>query len=185
MKITITEGMFCCESSYEKKYRAEHGIWARQWMEMIYGILLNVMIQHVAVEGNVYSFAVTFAITFTLWFTSWSHTYIFSVLSNTLWHLLLSSIEDIKNPFIRLRVKTWNNVAPFHRIQGYRIVIWKNWWSRATNYSIIIKYKNTKWYVLAQHFFNWCKQWNEQEKDERDWFEVVNELLNIQVIVCR
>ena len=40
------------------------------WMEMIYDILLNVMIQHVAVEANVYSFAVTFAITFTVWFTS-------------------------------------------------------------------------------------------------------------------
>ena len=94
----------------------------------------------------------------------------FSVLSNTLWHLLLSSIEDLKNPFIRLRVKTWNNVAPFHIIQWYLIVIRKIW-GRATNYSIVIKYKNTKWYVLVQHFFNWCKQWNEQEKDERDWFE--------------
>ena len=88
---------------------------------MIYNILLNLMIQHVAVEENVYSFAVTFAITFTLWFTSWSHTYIFSVLSNTLWHLLISSIEDLKNPFIRLRVKTWNNVAPFQLNYNSRI----------------------------------------------------------------
>ena len=43
---------------------------------MIDDILLNVMIQLVAIEANVYSFAVTFVITFTIWSTIRSHIYI-------------------------------------------------------------------------------------------------------------
>ena len=49
---------------------------------MIDDILLNVMIELVADEANVYSFAVTFVIILTIWSTSRSHNFIKCDLKN-------------------------------------------------------------------------------------------------------